>query len=510
MRRMLTSDEAAHWLREQRVRHLAVDSRRVQPGDAFVAWPGGERDGRQFVPDSLTAGAIACLMDAHGAAAWGYEDNRVAVLDNLKHWGGDVAAQFYGQPSRRLRTVAVTGTNGKTSTAWWCAQWLSALGTPSALIGTLGAGVPGGELESTGFTTPDPITLQRLLARSVEQAHKAVVLEASSIGIDEGRINGLQLHTAVFTNLSQDHLDYHGSMEAYWAAKRALFDWPGVRVAVVNTDDVHGEQLAAELRGRSASVALWTVSSQPAHPLHRQAVLQATQAVWADHGVTFQVVHRPTGQSVSLTAPVVGDYNVNNLLCALAVVCSGGVSLADAAAALSALSAVPGRMEAAWPQAPAGLPLVLVDYAHTPDAVEQALRALQPLAHHRGGRLWCVLGCGGDRDRAKRPLMAAAAEREAARLVLTSDNPRSEDPLQILHDMQAGLTEPVRALVEPDRREAIRAAIWQADTRDVVLIAGKGHETYQEMAGERRPFSDVTEGRNALQQRPSTSTGGQP
>ncbi|WP_180682772.1 UDP-N-acetylmuramoyl-L-alanyl-D-glutamate--2,6-diaminopimelate ligase [Tepidicella baoligensis] len=508
MRHLTHAAEAAAWLKEHQARRLVCDSRQLQAGDAFVAWPGSGQDGRRFVNASLRAGATACLIEAEGAELWGFTDDRIAAFAGLKGWAGEIAAEFADHPSRRLRTVAVTGTNGKTSTAWWCAQWLSAVGHPAALIGTLGAGVPHEALQPTGFTTPDPMTLQALLKRFVDEGRRTVVMEASSIGIEEGRLNGTHLHTAVFTNLSQDHLDYHGTMEAYWAAKRALFDWPGLQVAVVNLDDAHGRSLADELAARTPAMTLWTVSVDEAAPGHRGASLRVAERAWTATGLHFVVEEQPSGERVAMALGVVGDYNLSNLLCALAVLRSGGVSLADAAQASHALTAVPGRMHAAWADGPADLPLVLVDYAHTPDALEKALRALQPLAAHRGGRLWCVFGCGGDRDRGKRPLMAAAAEREAARLVLTSDNPRSEDPLQILFDMQAGLTEPVRAIVEPDRAEAIREAVNMADARDVILLAGKGHEDYQEVAGEKRPFSDVVQGRQALQARWQSQQGG--
>jgi len=496
--------EAVAWLQAQGAQRLHSDSRQVAPGDAFVAWPGSGHDGRQFVAAALQAGAVACLVEAERVQDWGFDDPRLAALAQLKALAGEVAHRFYRAPSAALRVVAITGTNGKTSSAWWCSQWLQALGEPTALIGTLGTGAAGSALHSTGFTTPDPMTLQTLLRRYADQGLVSVVMEASSIGIDEGRLNATRLHTAVFTNLSQDHLDYHGTMQAYWAAKRALFDWPGLQAAVVNLDDAHGRELAADLQQR-AGLDLWTVSTEP--EAQRPARLRLLERRWSASGIDFVVQEGQGGERISLSLDVVGDYNLSNLLCALAVLRIGGHTLAAAAQASAALTPVPGRMQAAWTDGPASLPLLLVDYAHSPDAVEKALQALQPLAEHRGGRLWCVLGCGGERDRSKRPLMAAAAEREAARLVLTSDNPRSEDPLQILLEMQAGLSEPVRAIVEPDRAEAIQEAVDMADARDIILLAGKGHEDYQEIAGVRHPFSDVVQGRLALQRRWQTEQG---
>jgi UDP-N-acetylmuramoyl-L-alanyl-D-glutamate--2,6-diaminopimelate ligase len=502
-----TPVDAVAWLQSHRVQRLVGDSRRIQPGDAFVAWAGHRQDLGRYVRDSLAAGASACLIDADVVETLGVESDQVAAVPSLKYSAGAITSAFLGHPSRALSVIAVTGTNGKTSTAWWCAQWLTALQGPTPLVGTLGTGVPGVALEATGYTTPDPFILQHQLAHFVNQGHKVVCMEASSIGIEEGRMNGLHLHTAVFTNLSQDHLDYHGTMEAYWAAKRALFDWPALQVAVVNVGDRYGQQLATELAARGEDLQLWTISIDPPAQT-RHPHLHIAEQQWTLAGLQFVVEEWPTRERVTLSLPVVGDYNLANILCALGALRAQGIALQAAAAHSAALTPVPGRMHAAWTDGPTTLPLVLVDYAHSPDALEKALQALQPLAAHREGRLWCVFGCGGDRDRAKRPLMAAAAEREAARLVLTSDNPRNEDPLQILMDMQAGLSEPVRAIVEPDRAEAIRQAVDLADARDVILLAGKGHEDYQETAGQRRPFSDGVEGRLALQARWLREQGG--
>nr|WP_243855489.1 UDP-N-acetylmuramoyl-L-alanyl-D-glutamate--2,6-diaminopimelate ligase [Aquabacterium sp. A08] len=492
-------------MRQRGAHALVCDSRRVRPGDALVAWPGAAQDGRRFVEAALAAGAVACLVEHEGLDAWGFADPRIAAVPGLKAAAGPLAAAFHGAPSADVRVVALTGTNGKTSTAWWTAQWLGALGAPAAVMGTLGIGVPGEAMDPTGLTTPDPVRLQSALRQLHGRGVRACVVEASSIGLAEGRLNGTAVHTAVFTNFTQDHLDYHGSMADYWQAKRALFDWPGLRAAVVNLDDPQGPGLARELAPRG--LALWTVSVDGTPDADgAPARLRVTERRWTTQGIAFTVEEAGGGRA-TLALPVVGDYNLANLLCALAVARAQGHGLADAAAASAALTPVPGRMQSAWPDGPTELPLVLVDYAHTPDALDKALQALQPVARERGGRLWCVVGCGGDRDRTKRPLMAAAAEREAARVVLTSDNPRSEDPLTILHQMQAGLSEPVRAVVEPDRAQAIALAVRLADARDVVLLAGKGHEDYQDVAGVQRPFSDLNEGRRALQARHDATPG---
>lgn len=500
MRYLHTAQEAAHWLQERRASALVCDSRRVAAGHAFVAWPGAAQDGRRYVQAALEAGAVAALVEHDGVPAFGFQDERIACVAGLKAQAGDIANSFYDQPSASLRVVAITGTNGKTSTAWWSAQLLAALGTPSAVVGTLGLGVPGQPFDVTGLTTPDPVMLHAGLRRFVDQGLQACVIEASSIGLEEGRMNAVRVHTAVFTNFTQDHLDYHGSMAAYWQAKRALFDWPDLQMAVVNIDDAHGAALAQELQlqADAGTLDLWTLSAQD-----KPARLQATHCAVTDNGLRFDVLETAADGSqrpaLSLSVPLVGDYNVYNLLSSLAVARAEGRSLQDAVATCAALTPVPGRMQAAWPEAPAGLPLVLVDYAHTPDALEKALRALQPLAHKRGGQLWCMVGCGGDRDAGKRPLMAAVAEREAQHLLLTSDNPRSEDPQHILQQMLAGVCQPARVHVEPDRTAAIARAVQQAQSADVVLLAGKGHEDYQDVAGVKRPFSDVDQARQALQ-----------
>ena len=491
--------EVARWLQAQGVRELRCDSRQVRPGDAFVAWPGAARDGRCYAASALQAGAVACLVEREGCEDFHFDDPRIAAVGGLKAATGPIASQFYGQPGDALDVVAITGTNGKTSTGWWTAQWLSALGDPAALAGTLGLGVPGQAFEPTGLTTPDPVLWQASLRRWADAGIRAGVVEASSIGLQEGRLNATRIRSAVFSNLTQDHLDYHGSMEAYWRAKRALFDWPGLEVAVVNIDDPHGAALAAELRPRAeaGTLDLWTLSAtgQPAR-------LGAQGWALTETGLRFEVVERGTDGSADvprpLQLPLVGDYNRYNLLSALAVVRAHGHGLADALRVTGALTPVPGRMQSVWGDDASVQPLVLVDYCHTPDAVEKALQALRPLAERRGGRLACVVGCGGDRDAGKRPLMAAAAEQHADALVLTSDNPRREDPLQILAQMQAGLQSPAQVVVEPDRAAAIAATVAQAGSRDVVLLAGKGHEDYQEIAGVKQPFSDLEQGRRAL------------
>lgn len=500
MRPVLNHPQAvADWLRGRVTGQLQCDSRRIQPGDAFVAWPGAATDGRRFVAQALQAGAVAALVEQDGVEAFGFTDDRIAVVPGLKALAGPIASAWHHDPSAALDMVAITGTNGKTSCAWWAAQLLSALQRPCAVVGTLGIGLPpAGEwpstIVSTGLTTPDPVLLQASLRALADAGVKACAIEASSIGIVEGRLNATRLRVAVFTNFTQDHLDFHGSMDAYWAAKAALFDWPGLQTAVVNTDDPRGATLATDLAARGLD--LWTVGIDSG----ATARLFARDIGFTHSGLSLTLGERDAqgqlAEAHTLSLPLVGRYNVCNLLCVLAAARALGVPLADALQACAALSPVPGRMQ----QVPAAddQPLVLVDYAHTPDALEKALHALQPLARARGGDLWCVIGCGGDRDPTKRPLMAAVAEREAQHAVLTSDNPRSEDPLAILSQMRAGLSHPEVALVEADRAAAIARAVQGAGAQDVVLIAGKGHEDYQEVQGVKRPFSDLAQAQQAL------------
>ncbi|QHE75243.1 UDP-N-acetylmuramoyl-L-alanyl-D-glutamate--2,6-diaminopimelate ligase [Hydrogenophaga sp. PBL-H3] len=488
--------DIAAWLRAKVTGALQCDSRRLQPGDGFVAWPGAATDGRRYVNGALASGAVAALVELEGVEAFGLDDARVLAVPGLKALAGAIASGYCDHPSAALDVLAITGTNGKTSCAWWTAQLLSVCARPCAVVGTLGMGQPGSGLVPTGLTTPDPVMLQQQLRQFVGEGLKACAIEASSIGLVEGRLNATQVRVAVFTNFTQDHLDFHGSMDAYWAAKDALFDWPGLVSAVVNTDDAQGRKLATRLT--SHALDLWTVG------IEQPARLSAVEIAFTHAGMTFNVVERDL-QGVeldrhALQVPLVGRYNVSNLLCVLASARALGVSLQQAVKACGALTPVPGRMEQA-DTAATDQPLVLVDYAHTPDALEKALQALQPLAARRGGALWVVVGCGGDRDAGKRPIMAAVAEREAAHAVLTSDNPRSEDPIHILGQMVAGLSHPGAALVEPDRAAAIAMAVARAQAPDVVLIAGKGHEDYQDVMGVKRPFSDLVQARHALTRR---------
>ena len=484
---LYTPQRAAQWLRERVTGSLCTDSRQVRAGDGFIAWLGAAADGRTHVVQALAAGAAACLVERSGVKDFCFDSPLVADYAELKAATGSIAADYFDHPSLGLQCVAVTGTNGKTSTTWWLAQALSRVGLRCAAIGTLGIGEPGapGGMVDTGLTTPDPVLLQKELRQLVASGFAACAVEASSIGIREHRMDSVALSVAVFTNFTQDHLDYHGSMAAYWAAKAALFDWPTLHAAVINLDDAKGKELAASAAQRKLDI--WTVSCCLPARVRAENIRDTAQ------GVSFDITEGE--QRFGLQTAMVGRFNVANLLGVVASMRAMGVPLRAAVNACTALLPVPGRMEVL---SAAGMPLVVVDYAHTPDALDKALDALKPLATARGGAVWCVFGCGGDRDASKRALMAQAAERCAQHLIVTSDNPRSEDPLAIIQQIVQGLRRPACAAVEPDRALAIARAVSQAHANDVVLVAGKGHEQYQEVGPTRFVFSDRLQAERAL------------
>lgn len=504
MQRLATAADALHWLRSrlQPGAALQADHRRLRPGDAFLAWPGRLHDGRLQLGAALQAGAAACLVEAEGAETLGLGDApALAALPGLKAAAGLLADGWYGQPSAQLQVLAVTGTNGKTSSACWLAQALAASGRRCGVVGTLGIGLGGtapAQWAATGLTSPDAPTLHAALAGFVAQGCGACAIEASSIGLADARLAGMRIAVALFTNFTRDHLDWHGDMAAYWAAKRSLFDWPGLRAAVVNVDDPSGAALASDLQPRADAgmLDLWTVSRQGPARLQAVALEHLPQGL----AFTLQEAAAQQAQGLRLQTRLLGEYNVSNLLGVAAGLRALGLPLAEVGAALAQLEPVPGRLEPVRCTAPADIEL-LVDYAHTPDALEQALRALQPLARARGGRLWCLFGCGGNRDASKRPLMGAIAEREADIVLITSDNPRDEDPQAILQQIAAGLRQPQAVIVQAERRAAIARAVAEARSGDVLLLAGKGHEDYQEIAGRRLPFSDLAEARAALAHR---------
>jgi UDP-N-acetylmuramyl-tripeptide synthetase len=479
-----TPTQAADWLRASVTGSLWTDSRKVGAGDGFIAWPGAATDARRYVAGVLEAGARACLVEDEGSDAYGFQDARVATYPGLKAVAATIAAAYFEEPSNHLQVIAITGTNGKTSSAWWLAQALGKLGRRCGVVGTLGIGEPGA-MVFNGLTTPDPVLLQQQLRRFVDEGFSACALEASSIGIAEQRLDATRVQVAIFTNFTQDHLDYHGSMEAYWETKQKLFAWPGLKAAVLNLDDDRGAQLEAALSG--SGLDIWTFS------IGGFARVRAEQIEHGALGLNFDIVEGADRQKVS--TGMVGSYNVSNLLGVVAAMRALGIPLKDASAACEGLLPVPGRLETL---ALDGLPLVVVDYAHTPDALEKVLSALRPVVRSRAGRLWCVFGCGGDRDSTKRPLMAAVAQKNADQLVVTSDNPRGESATAIISQILLGLSHSDSVYVEADRALAITQALTLAQPADVVLLAGKGHESYQEIQGVKHPFSDRAHAEAAL------------
>ncbi|OZA26000.1 MAG: UDP-N-acetylmuramoyl-L-alanyl-D-glutamate--2,6-diaminopimelate ligase [Hydrogenophilales bacterium 17-61-9] len=462
---------------------LVSDSRKSAPGVVFAAYPGETRDGRDYIVQAVAQRVDGVLWEAdhyQWDPALGIPN--AGVVD-LKSRIGEIAAHVYGEPSRAMHMIGITGTNGKTSVAHWVAQAFARLGQKIAVIGTAGNGFPGA-LTPALNTTPDAIELQRRLAKYRKQGAVACAMEVSSHGLEQGRVNGTAFNVAVLTNLSRDHLDYHGNMDNYANAKARLFSWPGLDWVVLNVDDPFGQRL--EHAVSTARVA--------GYGFQRGAVVGDTLRM-SQSGLHLRV--RTDWGNAELEVPLLGRFNAANVLAALATLLVSDVKLEDACQALAHITPPPGRMQTLGGDAH---PLVVVDYAHTPDALEKVLATLREIVS--GGRLICVFGCGGNRDKGKRPLMGQVAAAGADEAWITSDNPRNEDPQRIISDILAGASgarpdHPLR--IEPDRARAIFEAIGGAHRGDVVLIAGKGHEDYQEIADERFPFSDVTVANKALE-----------
>nr|WP_230976341.1 UDP-N-acetylmuramoyl-L-alanyl-D-glutamate--2,6-diaminopimelate ligase [Pseudothauera nasutitermitis] len=469
---------------------ITADSRRVTPGEVFAAWPGFRADGRRHVADAVARGAAAVLWDDGDGAQLPDPGVPALAVGGLRALAGPIASELFGRPSERLWMAGVTGTNGKTTVSQWLAQAMGALGERCGIIGTLGCGFPG-ELADSPNTTPDAIEIQRLLAGFLHAGASAAAMEVSSIGLDQGRVNGVHFDVAMFTNLSRDHLDYHGTMEAYGATKTRLFDWPGLGCAVVNLDDVYGLGLARQLVARGLPVIAYTrvATNADAVPGARVLIGEGLQA--ASGGLRFALEWN--GRAHDLQVRMVAPFNVSNLLAVAGALLGRGLPVDEVVGAVARLTPPEGRMQLVGGVAE---PLVVIDYAHTPDALAKVLEAVRATAESRGGKVVCVFGCGGDRDAGKRPLMGEVAERLADRVVITSDNPRGEDPQRIIDEI-AEAAGP-RAEHEADRARAIGMAVADAGADDVVVVAGKGHEPYQEIQGRRLPFSDLEQARLAL------------
>ncbi|ABA59312.1 UDP-N-acetylmuramoylalanyl-D-glutamate--2,6-diaminopimelate ligase [Nitrosococcus oceani ATCC 19707] len=492
------SDLLAEWVsigavQERRISSLSLDSRRVAPGALFFACQGTQRSGHGHIGAAVDQGAAAIVYDpvipVSPAIQTRLQVQNIPLipLPDLGARVGIIADRFYLRPSRQVCVLGVTGTNGKTSVSHFLAQALHRQGIPCGLVGTLGKGLVG-TLQPSPLTTPDAVTVQEQLAAMAAARIRYTVLEVSSHALEQGRVNGVVFNTAIFTNLSREHLDYHGDMVRYEAAKFRLFNQPELRHAVINIDDVAGRAFLANLPSEVAAISYGITNPQAnlwASELHcdRYGIAMTVQSAWGE------------GQ---LTCSLLGRFNAYNLLAALGGLLVVGMPFTEALQRLSQVRAVAGRMEAFGEKE--GEPLLVVDYAHTPDALEQVLCSLQ-MHLGPGGRLWCVFGCGGDRDRGKRPLMGAAAERLADFVILTDDNPRDEDPIQIIIDILSGIHNPDRVYQFRSRSEAIIRATQLAGPEDIVLIAGKGHEEYQQIGAEQRPFSDREQVQEALRQR---------
>lgn len=476
-------------------RRLSSDSRDLRPGDIFIAYPGGQVDGRRYIAQAIEQGASAVIWEASGFTwddAWQVPNHAVY---GLREKAGLLADRICGFPSRKLWMVGITGTNGKTSCSHWLAQAFGALGRKAAMLGTLGNGFPG-ELMPTANTTPDAVKVHGLLTQFVGKGAEVVAMEVSSHALAQGRVNGVKYDVALLTNLSRDHLDYHGDMQTYAAAKRRLFDWSGLKFAVVNLNDPFGGELAEQLKDTGPEVVGYGIGEEALQRAERLGIrmVGAVDLKVSNDGMGFAI--RSSWGSARLHSALLGRFNALNLLGALTTLLVSGVSMDDAVREMSAVAPVAGRMQRLGGD---GKPSVVVDYAHTPDALDKVLEALREVTDAQGGKLYCVFGCGGNRDRGKRPMMGTVADKLADWSIVTSDNPRNEAPQSIIEEIERGMRGNKHEAVV-DRAEAIRRAIRKAGVNDTVLIAGKGHEQYQEIAGVKQPFSDAEVAQAILQE----------
>ena len=489
----LTANEAAKWLRQTvaPTARITLDSRTVRLGDVFVALKGEKADGLQWAEKAVAQGAAAVLYEPRETAP--AVSVPAAAVADLRRELGVIASDFYGRPSEKMAGVGVTGTNGKTSISHWVSALLTHLGTPCAAMGTIGTFFKGEQFPAPALTTPDAASTQTLFDDLLHAGAAAFAIEASSIGLDQGRLLGTDFKTAVFTNLTRDHLDYHGTFEAYEAAKAILFDWPSLSCAVINADDACGRRFIARTVARGVRTIAYTIEGRE---VQGAEMLGATAIHPASAGTAFAIVWQGKTHDVSVKS--LGRFNVSNLLAAAGAALSLGMESEAVFAGLEKLTPPAGRLQVVPCEKG---PLCVVDYAHTPDALEKALTALRETASHRGGRLTAVFGAGGDRDHGKRPLMGEVASRLADAVVVTSDNPRTEDPQSIIDMILSGCGKAPALTAIANRAEAIRRAVGEADGRDVILVAGKGHEDYQEIQGVKHHFSDVETVAQALASR---------
>ncbi len=470
---------------------LSLNSRAVVAGNAFIALAGSKQHGLSYAKQAISQGASAIIFDPEGGGKELSENSQSTVpmiaIDNLGLVLGDIAARFYGDPSSLMTVIGITGTNGKTS----CSQFLSQMLEDCGIIGTLGWG-EWGNLHKTLNTTPDALAIQSIFVQLLTTGKKTVAMEVSSHGLEQGRVNGVRFKGAVFTNISRDHLDYHGSMQSYLQAKLTLLQTPDLAFVVVNLDDAYSEQILAAVPD---TVRVWGIThakdSSKAMQVHEQ--IRAKNIINKLDGIEFDVCWQTETHNV--TIPLYGDFNVENVLCVLAVILALGASLSEATKKLAKLQPVAGRMQQFGGD---DQPLIFVDYAHTPDALDKVLSSARK---HCQQDLWVVFGCGGNRDMGKRPQMGACAEQWADKIVVTDDNPRFENGLDIVNAVLAGCKTPDKIEVIQNREQAIHSAISRAKAGDCIVIAGKGHEDYQEINGQSIPFSDSDCVRNALSMR---------
>ncbi|MGN1208786.1 MAG: UDP-N-acetylmuramoyl-L-alanyl-D-glutamate--2,6-diaminopimelate ligase [Duodenibacillus sp.] len=485
----LSAAEAVAWLKERAASgaKIVIDSRAVEKGAIFVALKGRHIDSARFLPEVAQKGAAAALVEKRDDIT----EAPLPVLSvaDLAHTLGDIASLWYGEPSAHMRGIAVTGTNGKTSTSHWIAALLTALHHPCAAVGTIGAFLGEKRFETPALTTPDAASNQALFRDLFEAGAQAFAMEASSIGLEQGRLAGTRFETAVFTNLTRDHLDYHGTLEAYENAKALLFVWPQLKNAVINADDEAGRRLIAQTLARGVHTVAYTTHG---NIVAGAQMLEACNMRPLVNGMAFDLVWQ--GKTHPVCTRLLGRFNVENVLAAAGAVLTLGLPMEAVVKHLETLRAPAGRLEVVNWEGMRG-PLAVVDYAHTPDALAKALAALRDAANLRGGEITVVFGAGGDRDRGKRPLMGRAADLGAEQVIITSDNPRNESPGMIAAAVAEGVSF-CRTIL--DRRKAIREAIDEAKDEDIVLIAGKGHEDYQEIRGVQYHFSDSEEAEAAL------------
>lgn len=458
-----------------RVYGIALDSRKVKKGDLFIALKGFSSSARAYIPQAVENGAAAVLVESEQGDVRVCEDGDSVELfiPNLKSYVGEIASRFFGAPSKHMKVVGVTGTNGKTTVSQYLAQVLSGLGDKTGVIGTLGYGLLE-ELEVATHTTPDVIKVHQILANLKGRGASIAAMEVSSHGLDQGRVDEVHFTGAVFTNLTRDHLDYHETMSAYGNAKKALFKKPGLSFAVINFDDEYGHELVSALSEKTKVLS---------YGISEPADISVDRVQYTKKGISAELTG-PWG-AATLSCQLMGAFNLSNVMAVMGVAYSMGYDINEICQAISELTPVTGRMQV---YSVDGQPSVVVDYAHTPDALKNALDAIR---QHCKGRVSCVFGCGGDRDTGKRPQMAAVAEALSDYVVVTDDNPRGENPEDIVADIVAGLKEDASVRVIHDRQTAIEDTIARATVDDMVLIAGKGHEDYQEIAGKRLAYSDI-------------------